>query len=97
MDKETSPIYGKPQKKLTLKNHDTEFYNKEEEFQWHREVSLHTCQKLHIGRKWTYWFNAMFSDNHFTILLCLCHRKIIYAVLMVVDVIPQAYRTDTVS
>ena len=41
------------------------------------------------------WFYVKFPDALFAIPLCLCHRRIIYADLMVLEEILQVYMIHT--
>ena len=66
-------------------------------FNGHKETSLHTCLKLHTGRKWNLLAPCFFLIIVVAVLLSLYDRKIIYAGFMALNEILQVCGTDVAA
>ena len=78
-----------------LNNQDREFYRKEEEFQWAPgDLKIYMNDSTYWQRMELTGFVLNFLTVIFAILLCLCHRKIIYTALIALDEIQQTYRAE---
>ena len=66
-------------------------------FNGSKKTSLHTLWKPPISRKWKLLTPCLVFSTVFVTLLCLCHRRIIYAALMAFDEISQVYKTDATA
>ena len=95
-DKETSQINVELKQKVTyvLKNHNTEFYRKEEEFQWAQRDFITWMPEATYLQKMELTGSML---GMFTILLHLSHRNIIYTALKGLEKIPQVHRRDAVA
>ena len=100
LDKDMGPIYCEPEQTLAymIQDDDTKLHRNEEDYQWlHRDF-------LTFNTVATYWqsmeltgFMLSFLAITFSIHLCLCHRRIIYIALSVLEGIPQVYKTGTAA
>ena len=94
---DSGPIHSEPEQTVTymLKTEKTKFYRHKEEFKRAQKYFVTYMNEATYWQKMENWIHVEFSDHHVCDNLVFFHMKIIHASLMVLDEIPQVYKTDT--